>query len=57
MLAYYSDLFRQVSETPEWQEFTEANAMTNSFMPYDEFDDYAKEMMDDYSKYLALIPD
>ena len=57
VLAYYSDLFRQVSETPEWQEFTEANAMTNSFMPYDEFDDYAKEMMDDYSKYLALIPD
>lgn len=56
VLAYYSKLFQQVSETPEWQEFTEANAMTNSFMSYDEFADYAKEMMEDYSTYLALIP-
>lgn len=57
VLAYYSDLFRQVSETTDWEEFTTSNAMTNSFMPYDEFATYAKEMLDDYSTYLALIPD
>ena len=56
VLAYYSDLFRQVSETPEWKEFTETNAMSDIFKPYDEFSDYAKEMLDDYSTYLAMVP-
>ena len=56
VLAYYSDLFQQVSETPEWKEFTETNAMSNIFKPYDEFSEYAKEILDDYRTYLAMVP-
>lgn len=56
VLAYYSDLFQQVSETEEWQEFAAANAMSVDFKPYDEFQEYAKEMLDDYTTYLAMIP-
>lgn len=57
VLAYYSDLFRQVAETSEWQEFTKSNSMSNVFLGYKEYADYAKEMIEDYTKYLALIPD
>ena len=33
VLAYYSDLFQRVSETEDWIEYAESNAMTVSFMP------------------------
>lgn len=56
VLAYYSGLFQKVSETSDWKEFTEANAMTNAFMPYSEYADYAKDMLADYITYLAMVP-
>ena len=54
VLAYYSDLFQQVAETDEWKEFTEKNAMSNIFLPYDQYAAYAEEMLADYTEYLAL---
>lgn len=56
VLAYYSGLFQKVSETSEWKEYTETNAMTNAFMSYDEYADYAKDMLADYITYLAMVP-
>ena len=56
VLAYYSDLFQRVSETEDWIEYAESNAMTVSFMPYQEFAAYAAEMLEDYSTYLGMIP-
>ena len=44
VLAYYSDLFQRVSETEDWIEYAESNAMTVSFMPYQEFAAYAAEI-------------
>ena len=54
VLAYYSDLFQQVAETDEWKDFTEKNAMSNIFLPYDQYAAYAEEMLADYTEYLAL---
>mgnify|MGYP000237655257 FL=1 len=56
VLAYYSDLFQRVSETEDWIEYAESNAMTVSFMPYQEFAAYAAEMLEDYTTYLGMIP-
>lgn len=56
VLAYYSDLFQKVSETEEWQEFAAANAMSVDFKSYQEFAAYAEEMLNDYTTYLAMIP-
>jgi putative tricarboxylic transport membrane protein len=52
---YYSDLFKKVSETKEWKDFTEQNGMTSAYMPYNEYAKFAKEMAADYEKYLGLI--
>ena len=30
--------------------------MSNIFKPYDEFSEYAKEILDDYRTYLAMVP-
>lgn len=54
VLAYYSGLFQKVAETDEWKAFAEQNAMSNIFLPYDEYADYADEMLADYTEYLAL---
>lgn len=56
VLAYYSDLFKRVSETQEWQEYVTTNAMASAYMAYDEYAEFAKDMLADYTKYMALIP-
>ena len=56
VLAYYSDLFKQVSETEEWQEFLDTNFMAASFMDYQEYAEYNADVLAEYTEYLALIP-
>lgn len=56
VLDYYSDLFRQVSETPEWQEFLDTNFMSNAFMDHKEYAEFSKELLQDYTTFLELIP-
>lgn len=56
VLDYYSDLLQRVSETPEWKQFVEDNAMADSFMGNEDYAAYAKEMQEKYTTYLALIP-
>ena len=50
----FAEHFR--SETEDWIEYAESNAMTVSFMPYQEFAAYAAEMLEDYTTYLGMIP-
>ena len=40
---YYVGLFEQVRETPEWQEFMEKGAFTNTFMTGDEYKAWVAE--------------
>lgn len=56
VLKYYSDLFKKVSETAEWKEFTAKGAMTPVFMPYTDYAKFAKDTAEDYTKYLAMVP-
>lgn len=55
VLAYYSDLLKQVSETDEWKAFLEENFMTNSYMDKDEYADFNNELADKYSKFMEII--
>lgn len=56
VLAFYSDLFQKVCETQDWKDFVKANAMADAFMGYKEWTEYAKEVKDDYTTYLAMVP-
>lgn len=42
-LAYYADLFRKVSQTPEWQEFLTKNALNGTFGTGDAVNKYVAE--------------
>ena len=55
VLAYYSDLFRRVSETSEWQEFVDSNNMMSAYMDYQEYGEFTKEVQSDYETFLAII--
>lgn len=50
-IAFYEDLFRQVSETDEWQEYVEQNSMVDDFMGYEEYTEFSYELNDIYSVY------
>ena len=52
---YYSGLFKKVSETKEWKEFTEKNGMTSAYMSYDQYTKFAQDTYADYEKYLKLV--
>lgn len=54
VLKFYSDMMQKVSETDEWKAFVEGNGMTNSFLPYDEWTEYSKEVAEDYTTYLKI---
>ena len=49
-------MVRKILEIVEKYEYAESNAMTVSFMPYQEFAAYAAEMLEDYTTYLGMIP-
>ena len=55
VLEYYSNLFKKVSETPEWEDFVKKNSMEAAFMDYKKYAKFSKEMYADYDKYLKLI--
>ena len=55
VLAYYTGLLKQVSETDEWKAFLEENFMTNSYMDKDEYADFNIELADKYSKFMEII--
>ena len=55
VLEYYSNLFKKVSETPEWEDFVKKNSMEAAFMDYKTYAKFSKEMYADYDKYLKLI--
>ncbi|MDF2675122.1 MAG: hypothetical protein K0R09_3391 [Clostridiales bacterium] len=52
---YYSDLFKKVTETPEWKEFLESNVMGDQFMGYDEYEKFSNELSGKYKTYMELI--
>lgn len=56
VLAYYSGLFQKVAETEDWKAFVKENAMADAFMGYKEWTEYALEVKEDYTKYLAMVP-
>lgn len=56
VLAYYSGLFQKVAETEDWKNFVKENAMADAFMGYKEFTEYAAEVKEEYTTYLAMVP-
>ncbi len=54
-VVYYSDLFKKVSETPEWKEYLAANCMADMFMDYQEYAEFNKDILDNYQKYIDII--
>ncbi|MBQ6196706.1 MAG: tripartite tricarboxylate transporter substrate binding protein [Lachnospiraceae bacterium] len=56
VLAYYSGLFEKVCNTDDWKEFVKTNAMADAFMGYKEWTEYALEVKEDYTTYLAMVP-
>ena len=55
--AYYSDLFKRVSETPEWKEFLKAGNISDAYMDHKAFAAYAVTMKERYANALAMIKD
>lgn len=53
--AYYSDLFKRVSETPEWKEFLKSGNMGDAYMDHKAFAAYAVTMKEKYATYLKMI--
>lgn len=53
--AYYSDLFKRVSETPEWKEFLKSGNMGDAYMDYKAFAAHAVTMKERYATYLGMI--
>lgn len=53
--AYYSDLFKRVSETEDWKQFINSNNMTNSFMDYKQYAEFSNGLKEKYTTYLSLV--
>src|SRR5699024_6308925 len=56
-IAFYEELFRQVSETEEWQEFVKEDEMVSDFMGYEEFTEHSYELNDMYMIYTEGLND
>ena len=54
-IAWYADLFQQVWETPEWQEFIQNNAMTPIFMGPDEYKEWLVVFEDNHARLMTEV--
>ena len=53
-VAYYSEMFRALSELPEWQEYTANEALLNDFLSGDELQAY---FLEERAKHQAILAD
>jgi putative tricarboxylic transport membrane protein len=54
-VAWYADLFKKVWETPEWQDFVAANAMTPTFMGPEEYGNWLISFEDNHVEMMVDV--
>ncbi len=55
VVKYYSELFKKVSETEEWQSFLTENVMAKAYMDYKEYQKFNDRLADNYKTYFEII--
>ena len=55
-IAFLENLFKQVSETKEWQDFLKSHHMVPKYLNASGFSKASAEISSDYERYLKLVP-